>query len=433
MEERSKKVLWTHFQIASVSVFATATAVQYLTGYFLQLGYSEMQMAAYGSAVGFSAFFTILTPLLVGRMRCYKRATLSLYIFAIAAFAMGAVLAFLLRNAAFSAAPYIVIAFLLLWQIGMAMVAPALLSLLHGIVGNGRWPSFYGTRSAISGIASLVISMAAGLYVGQSPAIEHFLVVLMFGTAFGLINIICVSRFPAVEVKEAVPRLSDYFKNLWCVLRDSKFIRVLITLLVRTFSYGLIFAFQTKYLIEELSMSYRAVYIWSAIGLGCATIGYKISSYLQNKIGNTATFRLCLFLIIVDPLLWLFATPNSLLPIYISLAVFGLGGVMGIVNAAYLTSHVGVVFDIATEENKSVYMSWTCLARGAAMVVSPLIGGLLISRFAAGSLKVPFADFSFGGYQIIFAVMTVLFVITALFSLTYKGANSERELKAQAK
>lgn len=423
MRELHKKVLWTHLQIACVSIFATATAVQYLTGYFIELGYSEMQMAAYGSTLGFSAFFSILTPLFVGKVRCYKRATFLMYLFAIVTFAMGVVLAYFLRSVSF--APFVVIGFLLLWQIGMAMVAPSLLSLLHGVVGNDRWPSFYGTRSAISGIASLAISLAAGLYIGKSPSIINFLAVLMFGTAFGILNIVCVSRFPTVEVKETSPKFIDYLKNLLQVLKDSKFIRVLLTLLLRTFSYGLIYAFQTKYMIEELGMSYRTVYIWSAVGLGCATIGYKLSSYLQNRIGNLATFRLCLFLIIIDPLLWLIATPANLIPIYISLAVFGLGGVMGIVNAAYLTSHVGVVFDLATEENKSVYMSMTCLARGAAMVISPFVGGLLIKNIAPDSLTLPGGVSTFGGYQIIFTAMIVLFVATALFSFSYNRKQPE--------
>ncbi len=423
MKIKNNQDIWPHLQIAGISIFVSATAVTFMTGYFREIGFSEMQIAIYGSAIGCAGFFNIFGSWFAQKTGNYKKTLISIMTISVLCFIVGVVTAYLLHDMLFII-PYLVLILMLLWQMGIYMTSPVLLSWFHGIIGENRWPKFFSTRMIISDACVMITALVVGFYLGNAPKAENFLVVFAIGSFFALLSIYFIRKFP--NTKEKPKSSENFIKKIASILKHKNFKRLLLVIFIRAFAYGMIMPFQPVFLLEKLKLDYIAVSIMIALGTCCAIMAYKLWAFMQRKHGNSPCMKLCLSLSLIDPFLWIVAVPNNIVTIYASFILFGLAGNQGIINAGYLTSCIGMTFEQSDEESKSIHTSMFFLVVGLAVTIAPIVGGLII-RYC--KINVLLFHIQLDSYRFLFAIAAALLMLALGFS--FVGHHSDKSTKKQ--
>ncbi len=399
---------WAHFQVGFLNIFLGATGTTYMIAYFHSIGFSKTLIGIYGSVVGLASLVSLLGSWVAQKAGTYKKIAHMLLILAAAFCTAGVVVAYLFRGSA--VVQYVVLLLMAFYQVGLYMVTPVILSWYHNVVGNGRWADFYSTRMIVGDMSLLSIYLLMGLFLGISSQAISFVCVFIVSALFGLISNLFMNKIPDSVVSEVQPTVKTYAKVIIEAFKRPILRNLLIVIILRSFAYSLVMPFQSLYLLERLGVDYGLLSLLTVLGACASVAAYKFWARLQKRIGNSNCLKLTLMFSIIDPVLWFTASQGHIAGIYVAFIFFGVAGAQGIVNAGYITSATGMIFDYSDGYSKPVYASLYYLAFGAPALVAPLLGGLILENFSASGGPLLLFGFSMDGYRWLF-VLTALLLI----------------------
>jgi len=418
--DATTKLIWSHFQMSLYTVFGIAYSMVFITGFFRTIGFNELQIAAYGSIMGFMSFLTIVGAWLVQRIGRYRMPAIVLMLSAVV-FCTIAVIVGAFGNGR-SFIPFIVLSFMGLSFFGTFVVVPVLLPWLHGLVDKQKWTVFLSTRFVAMDVSAIATTIVVGMFLGGAQEINRFLIVFCIASAIGVLGASCLYKLPDLAVTSATTDAKLYIKEIINAILNKEFRFLIAIALLRSFAYGLIIPFQTLFLLEDLKLSYTTISLLVGIGSVFSMLFHKVWARLQRRLGYYNSLRINLVLSVFDPILWMFATQENHVTIYIAFILFGISGAYGAVNAGFWSSYLSTVFQGANEQQKPIYNSLYFVAYGLSVIIAPMISGVVIQYFNRMPLVIPNV-FSTGinGFRLVFFASGLFLIVTAIYALRTKG------------
>jgi hypothetical protein len=408
--------IWAHIHAAFSNIFFAAMSNTFIIGYFRTIGFSEMHIGVYGMLAGIGGMSCIFGPWISQRTGLYKKTSLMLLTIARAACMLGVLVGAFEIGSMKAWVPILTLFFMLIYQLGLYMSTPVILSWFHDLTGRDGWQRFFSVRMIISDTTVLLTSLVIGNILGDSPTRLVFVVVFMVAILFGFGSNFFMGKMPDARVETMHTGVWEYLKKIWNASRQPAFRTLFIILFLRAFAYGLIMPFQPVFLLEVLHFDYGQMSILVTIATSTAVVGYRFWTVLQRRYNNAINFKWNLYLSIFDPLIWAIAAQGNKTLIYIAVALFGLAGVQGLINSGYFLSCIGSIFDRSTDDMKPIFTSMYYVLFGIASSIAPLLGGYFIQSFNRMQTELFIGNLAINGYSILFAIASVLLVIAACLS-----------------
>ena len=414
-----KVMVWSHVHMAIYVIMLSTFDVAFMTGFFLLLGFTELHIAAYGSVMGMAGFLGIFGVWHAQRTGRSKRTVMGLQsssvVFGTVAVLVGALIP------GSSIMPVLVLVLMALYQFGLHTSVPVMLPWYHSLVGEHRWHGFLSTRFIVVDSVMLATTLAVGALLNNAHDTDRFLLVFLVAAAIGMSSMYFMNKIPDLAIAPKILSAKDYIRTLLSAIREKDH-RVLLTIaLMRSFAYGLVIPFRALFLLEQLSFNYSTISLLIGVSAAFAVVFYKVWAFFQKRFGDFTCLKWNLAMSVLDPFLWLFTTQGNPAPVYIAFVLFGMTGVLGVINAGFWSSYLGVIFQYASEGRKPIYQSLYSLAQGVAVIVAPIVSGIVIQHFNRMPLLL-FNAFPEGvdGFRVVFAAAGVLLCATALFALRAK-------------
>ena len=400
-------IAWSHGQMGLSMFFSTAAGVTFIVGFFRHIGFTEFQVALYGSAIGFAGFLGMIGSWAAQRSGQYKKTVMLLY-GSSAIFCLGGVLTGVFGGHG-KIVVVIVLVFMALYQLPLYLGSPVILSWLNNVVGQKEWARFFSTRMAIGDGAVLAASLMVGVLLGEAPSTNDFLLVFTIACLAGLSAIYFMHRTPAPVIMDKFPDFKVYAKKIIEAMRKRETQGLLFVAFLKAFAYGLILPFQPLFLLETLHLKYTQISLLIILSTVASILCYKIWAHFQRRIGNFPTLRWNLGLAIAEPILWLLATAKNPGPVFAAYILFGFNGWQGGVNAGYWTSLTGSFFDLSDEHQKPINLAMYFLVFGIATIIAPLVSGTIVENYNFG--------FAIDSYRFLFLIAGAILIVTTLYAV----------------
>ena len=269
---------------------------------------------------------------------------------------------------------------------------------------------YAGYSSIIVSMAGLVAAAVAGFLINRPLGAWRFPLLFGIGIAFGLLSIYFASHFPGGAPSKSKISLFRLDTKVFAPLRDSRFVRYLMTLGLTTLAIGPIFSFLPIFMKERVGLSEGNIIFLQTGGL----IGSLLSSYfwgwLADRYGSKPVALSGLLMMMCLPVLWFIMPRASLLslPAALSISLF-----QGVASTGWGIGSGRLLFvSIVSAENKTEYLSqynaWTGMLSGAGSILA----GSLLQYFS--SLQTTIFNMSIDSYSVLFGIGFLLSLTAAI-------------------
>jgi MFS family permease len=253
------------------------------------------------------------------------------------------------------------------------------------LIPNRLRGNYFGFRLSLMAVMNVAATYTIGymldLFKSQGSEADGYLVMLVIASVCGLITLVLFQKQYEPPFHPAPDR--DFKRDVWLPLNDAHFRPVIIFNLLWAIAQGVALVFFTVQMISVLQMSFTQLALFNII----VTIGRVALNPLWGKFtqrfGSSATLKICGVMITLNPILWLFATPENLLPVWldaINSAVAWTGFDLASMN---------IQFTDSKPKGRAYYFAWVGISSGIGFFVSGIIGGQLADVFQHISLQTP--------------------------------------------
>ena len=393
------------------NIFFTATSMNYVVGYLRNIEFNEIHVGIYGSSIGVASILNFCGLLIAKKSGGYKKAALLLSAVSITCCFIGLLLGYLINSALIR---IMVLVFLLFFQMSWYMGIPIQLSWQYQIIKDLNWQKYFSSKMIYGDIAILITSWLAGSYLGKNPDSRAFMTVFFISTIIGAISCYLLSGIGDMQMDHTFSSLKGLIEKAISLFRSQKSRNLLVIIFLRIFAYGIIAPFQPVFLLEKIKFSYAMISLMVMLGTVASIIAYKIWARMQTRFGNLNCLKWNLLICIFEPLLWFIASEKNTGVLFFAYILFGFSGMQGLVNAGYFSSCLGAIVENPSENATSIYMSMYFVVYGAATMIAPLFGGIIL-RYYVGT---PTQLFITDGYKLLFLIADFLLILVAI--LAYK-------------
>ena len=282
--------------------------------------------------------------------------------------------------------------------------------------------SVRGKYSAIDlvfwSLTSFLAVTLGGYILGSDPSLGDFNILFAVGLFFGIISLAAATFIPGgAPVKKGEMEKTPH-QDMAAAVRDKNFVRHGIGVAFTMLAIGPVASFLPLFLRDEVGLPTGAV-VWLQAG---TLLGGLLASYMwgwaADRYGSKPVMASGAYLLAVLPLLWWLMPRQSLLSLYIALAIAAFQGVahLGWQIGSGRMLYVGVV----PPEKKAGYMALYYAFIGVVGGLGQLYGGRLLDRFAGLSGQI--LIFPIDAYSVLFAIAAVLPILNALL---LRGVHTE--------
>ncbi len=187
----------------------------------------------------------------------------------------------------------------------------------------------------------------------------------------GLVSILILRKQPE-RPKEA--ELESVSELLISPLRDKNFRRLMLYGLWWMAAIGIGAPFWQPFMIGHLQMSVVLIQVYATISVIAGISTLRLWGIFIDKFGNKTAMRFAIILGGINPLIWLFATPETFWIIYLEAA---LSGIMW--SGANIVA-LNFVLAIAPPKRRQVYSGVYGAFSGVAMMTTMLLSGAFLPK-----------------------------------------------------
>jgi MFS family permease len=226
------------------------------------------------------------------------------------------------------------------------------------------------------------------IFSPQNIAYAFALVFIVAG-GFGLVGAKVLSTQP----EHPKPReQAKFMPQLIAPLRDRNFRRLLLYSLWWMLAIGIGAPFWGPFMLKNLRMSLVNIQIYAAVSAIASLSALRFWGRLIDRFGNKPVMRIILVLGAINPIIWVFLTPDNYWFIYVEAASSGImWSGAGIVAT-------NLVLSLAPKEQRQIYSGLFGAFSGLAVVVTMLLSGICLPP------AVEILSLSLSGEQVLFGI-----------------------------
>lgn len=278
----------------------------------------------------------------------------------------------------------------------------AWLSWMTDLVPESRRGRYFSVRSTVLSLTGLATSFAAAramdVFRAHGSEAAGFALVFAVVSSMALVSSFIVDRQwePPSHGESPLP-LSALVKLPLAHAGSRRFLGFLLCWSIAT---GIAGPFFGVHMLKNLKMSYTGVTLYGAIAIIGGAGAQLAWGRIIDRIGCHRVLLLNQIGVALLPLLWLFATPGFLLPIWIDAFLTGLFW------PGFTLAQFNMTLLMAPRENRSAYLAMQTVVVGGAGFTAALLAGTLADSLSG--FKVGVGHQTLIHFHLLFALSAVL-------------------------
>jgi hypothetical protein len=359
------------------TVHIAITTGPLVTAYALYLGANGFRLGLLAAATALSAVGSMLGAHAVGLLGARRRLTV---VTAVAGRSLWGVLCLLPFVGLGADVRFAV--FLVAIVAGNALInagGAAWLSWMSDLVPLPLRGRYFGARNAILGAVGMAVTYGAGRAFDAFRSVGRtgtgLAWIFGMGVAFAWFSGFVLARQWDPPLTGERPR--RIAETLAQPMADRSFRRLLEFLVLWSAATGVAAPFFAAHLITNLHVSLSRMALFSIVSGTLNLAMLPFWGLVIDRFGNRPVLSLNMIGIAFLPLLWLFATPRDLAPIWIDAVL------TGIFWPGFTLANFNLILATAPEKDRTAYLGAQNVAVGASAFVASIAGGVIASALAA--------------------------------------------------
>lgn len=381
------------------TIHGTLIGGVFLTGLALRWGANTFQIGLLSAIPALFAASGFLSALLVARQGVRKPLTLITSVLGRSVFV--AFLPFLLLHNRMPMPAFLAV--MAGFNLLLVFAGNAWTSWMGDLVPEDRRGSYFGLRNTVMSLTTMVFTFAAGRFLDRYKTDSGFAYVCGTAVLAGVIAMFLLRIQPEPRTirpdpKPVLPALRAIIAG---PLADPGFRKFLRFIGIWSLLAPLASPFYIVHLLKNLtSYSYSVVAVYVAISSASAIVFQWLWGRAIDRFSAKPIIFINLFCTGFLPLLWIFATPRFLLPVWLD----------GIGNGLFWTGATLAWFNLLLgfaqgKKFRDAYFALFTATAGLAGFVSSLIGGTIAQ--ALTSFHWPIGGFRFVNFHVIFLLAAI--------------------------
>jgi len=404
--EIKKAKRWLVLAEIPAGIFWSGFGITYLTGFFLALKASTVQIGLISAIPSICSLAAIFGGWLIGHTRRWRSWVIALLTIAFLAHAFIGAIPYLFASA--PAAIQIQIALIALGGAYMAFRVQDIFwySWASEIIPEGQRGNFFGQLIIIVPLIGMPFNYLIGRYLDLFNDLTGFCAV--FGIC-GLVGTLMAMMYRQVPDARAKAQLDgpSLMNQMRIVLRDVPFQKFLLFVFTFTLATGTIGPFASVFMIENLRIPYAWIAIFAILYSIFFTVFSIVWGYLVDKYGSRPILLLCCVPLAVICFLWVLNTPDR----YFMVPVIHI--ISGIVTAGMAVALQNLVMDFSSRQHSAAYLSVYQIVFGIIGFAAPLLGSSVV--LLCRDLNLHLLGYSIGRYHVLFALVGLLSFLPLFF------------------
>ncbi|MCS6988121.1 MAG: MFS transporter [Chloroherpetonaceae bacterium] len=403
--ERRKGIVVCTWEGIFANPYIIITDTTYLTAFAVMLSASNAVIAFIGGLSFLVRVFQLLGAYLVERYGNRKRFCVWMAIGARLSWLLVVVAGLIWRDDG-EAILLVFASVTLMAKIFETMLGMGWMSWATDLIPSQLRGKYFGFRLSLMAMVNVATTYAIGyaldLFKGFGREADGYLAMLVVASLCGFVTILLFQRQYEPPFHPSPDR--NFQRDAWLPLQDERFRPVIIFNLLWAISQGVALVFFTVQMISVLKMSFTQIALFNII----VTIGRVLLNpfwgRFTQRFGSSATLKICGALITINPLLWLFATPDNLVPIWLDALN------SAVAWTGFDLASMNIQFTDSKPKGRAYYFAWVGISSGVGFFVSGVMGGQLADLVQGASLATPVSVIE--GNHWIFLVSFVLRVVS---------------------
>lgn len=298
-------------------------------------------------------------------------------------------------------------------NLAISFVNPAISNMYVSFVPQNIRGRYYGTRESYILIAATLITLVLGkildVFNDMGNEGTGYIIVYCFIFLLTIINFsffALMKEVPLLHTTERI-KLSEIFT---LPLKNKKFIRYFIMLIIWNFAVQIASAYFGVYLKSDLSMSYTIITSLSFINAVIYILSARIWGRFADRNGWSKTTMITIGILSICHFTWFFASEGSPAVLFILiLSHITSGMAWSGINVALFN----LQFDFTPDEKRTVYIGFSAAISGLIGYISAIFGAQLVGLF--GEKPVMILGASYDIKQVLFLASAILLAFCAAY------------------
>jgi MFS family permease len=295
-----------------------------------------------------------------------------------------------------------VLIFMILWMwkaFGSGFVASPWQEMLAKVIpvsNRGRFFGFANLSGQLLGVggSALAVAILATVSYPYNFALSFAVGAVAVWASYGFITLTREPARPAATHSQRINR--EYGRRLLSILqRDVNFRTYLFSRWLAYFG-GMATGFIAVYAVEQFQLPDSVAAVYTGILYAASVVGYGVGGALGDRLGHRRVMQLAgvLWIAALSTMLLVTITQATWL-LYVVFALLGSSSAVGVV------SDFNLAMEFGPEAERPTYVGLARTSTGPALLIAPLIGGLIAQSIGYPAVFVTSLFFAAGGLYLL--------------------------------
>jgi MFS family permease len=274
-------------------------------------------------------------------------------------------------------------------------------SWMTDLVPPDRRGRYFGLRNTVISLVHMLSTYGAGVLasaamrrIGGASALVPFFAA---STVFALLTTWIFTRQWEPPLRAEPPIAFRHMLRI--PFANPDFRRLLVFFILWSMVCGVAGPFYAPHMYRHLGMSVAQVALYSIFSGVCGLASQPLWGRIADRFGHRPVLAFNIVAVSTLPLIWLFATPGFLWPIWIDAMLTGIFW-PGLNLATF-----NLVLGTAPAENRTSYLAVQSLVSGVFLAIAAVIGGLLAHAMAGWTWRV--GPQTFVNFHVLYAISSL--------------------------
>ncbi|MBM3287565.1 MAG: MFS transporter [Candidatus Eisenbacteria bacterium] len=384
-------------------IHTTITSGTLLTAYALMLGSNDFQLGLLSALAAVATVGSVVGAQVVGRLGRRKPLSVVCSGGGRALWCLLCLLPFLPIHPSMRLGLFLAVVF-----VGNSLVnlsATGWLSWMSDLVPIEQRGRYFGLRNTIIGTVVMLATFATGRiydrFVARGEDASGLAWLFAAAAFVAALAALTLTRQwePPLRGERPIPLLATLRKPF----ENRIYRRLLAFTILWSSATGMASPFFAAQMIKNLKMSFSSMAAYSILAGILNLVSLPLWGRIIDRVGNRPVLVFNIAGVSFLPLLWLFAAPGHLAPIWIDACLTGLFW------PGFALASFNLVLATAPEENRTAYLGVQGMAVGLSTFLASLLGGAVAQGIRS---------FSFEGHGLSLANFHLLFILSALLRIS---------------
>lgn len=298
-------------------------------------------------------------------------------------------------------------------HLAVSFINPAISSMYVSFVPQSIRGRYFGLRESYLLLSATVVTFILGRVLDNHTAagkevtghIIAYIVVFIF-TLINSATFLMMKEVPLAHTSKRI-KISEVFL---LPLKDKKFTKYFIMLIIYHFGIQIANAFYSVYLKADLNLNYTVITALSLIHAIFYIFSARLWGRFADKNGWAKTTMITVGILGIGHFIWFFAFKGSPLTIFLLVLAYISGGIAwGGINVSLFN----LQFDFTPDEKRIVYIGFSAALSSFIGWTAALLGAELVGFFEHKDIII--SNISINIKQLLFLASAILLIICSLY------------------